>query len=402
MISVEQWADVRRMHQVERLSIREIHRRTGLHRETIRRALADELPPRYVRDKQPSKLDPFKEETARLLRCHPGITNTRIRELIGELGYEGGKTILDDYLREIRPVICPKRTYQRTVYRPGEIAQFDLWEPKEHIPVGSGQQRRGWVVTCELGYSRAAAGALIFSKEAPDILWGMARCLTRLGGLPETLVWDREGAMHAGRGRPTDALAAFCGQLATDWQILEARDPEAKGLLERSHRFMRTNFENARAFSCHSHFQIELDNWFDSRANPRFHTGIRDVPARRLTEEGKVMRPLPVLMPDTDRRFCIRVPQQPYLRFDTNDYSVDPAFAGRRVEVRISQHTVGAVALDSGEVAATHKRIFAKHLTFTDPAHQAALDRLRGARRSPVEPEVQIRPLSVYDQLIPA
>lgn len=389
---------------MERLSIRAIHHRTGLHRETIRRALASDSPPRYLRTTgtQPSKLDSYREEIARLLRSHPGITNTRIRELIGELGYDGGKTILDDYLREIRPVIVPKRTYQRTVYRPGEIAQFDLWEPKEHIPVGYGQQRRGWVVTCELGYSRAGSGALVFSKQAPDILWGMARCLGLLGGLPETLVWDREGAMHADRGNPSDALAAFCGQLSVGWLILAAADPESKGALERNHRYMRTNFESARSFSCNNHFQVELDDWFEHKANSRFHTGIRDVPARRLIEERKVMRPLPAMLPDTDRRFVIRVPQQPYLRIDTNDYSVDPVFAGRRVEVRVSQQAVTATALDTGEIAAAHKRVFAKHLTLTDRAHQAGLDRLRGKRVAPAESEVQIRPLSVYDALIPA
>ena len=48
MVGVEQWAEIRRMHRVERLSIREISRRTGLHRKTIRRALAAEAPPRYV------------------------------------------------------------------------------------------------------------------------------------------------------------------------------------------------------------------------------------------------------------------------------------------------------------------------------------------------------------------
>ena len=43
MVGVEQWAEIRRMHRVERLSIREISRRTGLHRKTIRRALSSEL-----------------------------------------------------------------------------------------------------------------------------------------------------------------------------------------------------------------------------------------------------------------------------------------------------------------------------------------------------------------------
>jgi DNA invertase Pin-like site-specific DNA recombinase len=49
VVDVEQWAAVTRMHRVERLSIREIHRRTGLHRETIRRALRENEPPRYRR-----------------------------------------------------------------------------------------------------------------------------------------------------------------------------------------------------------------------------------------------------------------------------------------------------------------------------------------------------------------
>ena len=90
------------------------------------------------------------------------------------------------------------RTHQRTVYRPGEICQWDLWEPSEWVPVGHGQVRRAWVVVACLGYSRAGAGALIFSKEAPDVLWGMSRCLWSLGALPELLVWDREALSAAG------------------------------------------------------------------------------------------------------------------------------------------------------------------------------------------------------------
>lgn len=93
------------------------------------------------------------------------------------------------------------------------------------------------------------------------------------------------------------------------------------------------------------------------------------------------MRPLPERMPDTDRRFVMRVPQQPYLRFDTNDYSLDPRAAERRVEVRVSQRKVTAIELGTGAVVASHRRSFAKHLTFTDHGHQQMLDQLRGARR---------------------
>ena len=49
---------------------------------------------------------------------------------------------------------------------------------------------------------------MIFSKEAPDVLWGMARCLWSLGGLPELMVWDREGCLHAGGGRWCQSVSA--------------------------------------------------------------------------------------------------------------------------------------------------------------------------------------------------
>jgi transposase len=396
---VEQWAEIRRMHFVERLSIKEIHRRTGRDRKTIRRALRSAEPPRYRRPSRPSKLDPFRDEIDRLLRADPRLPGKRIRELIEELGYEGSKTILDDYLRELRPRYLPRRTYQRTLYRPGELVQFDLFEPREPIPVGRGQLRRGWVVTAELCWSRGLAAALVFSKQFPDLAYGMGRCLERLGALPDRLVWDREGAIHAGGGRPTEEFAAFCGQLAVGWIILDSGDAEAKGLLERSHRFMRSNFEPGRRFCSELDYQAQLDAWIE-RANARTHRTTRAVPAERLAEERRRMRLLPEQLPESDRRSVWRVPQQPYLRFDTNDYSLDPRLAGRRVEVRISQHELRAVALDTGELACRHRRCFAKHLTFTDPAHQWELERLRGVRRQ--GPEVELRPLARYDRLIPA
>jgi transposase len=401
VVGVEQWAEIRRMHRVERLSIREISRRTGLHRKTVRRALEAETPPRYARVVSGSKLDPFKEWICAQLAADPSIQSLRLREMAVELGYAGGKSIFDDYVREVRPRFQVRRTFQRTVYRPGELVQCDLWEPRELIAVGHGQQRRGYVVTAELCWSRVVAGALIFSKEPADILWGLGRCLERIGVLPEKLVWDREGAIHAGSGRPTSEFAAFCGQLGVGWVILEAADPQAKGILERSHRFMRTNFEPGRRFANHLDFQAQFDAWCD-RVNQRVHRTIRAVPVERLAQERLRMGPLPDRLPDCDRRTVLRVPQQPYLRVDRNDYSIDPAFAGRRVELRVSQTHVTAGVLDTGELAARHRRSFAGGLTFTDPAHQTQLEQLRTRRRQRHEVDVEIRPLSRYDALIPA
>ena len=397
MLDVEQWAEIRRMRFVEGLAIREIARRTGRDRKTVQRAVRSSEPPHYERPATGSKLDPFKEEIHGLLRADPRLPGTRVRELIAELGCEASKTLVDDYLREVRPLYLPRRTYQRTVYRPGEIVQFDLFEPRGPVPVGYGQIRRAWVLVAALCFSRVMAGALVFSKEAPDVLWGLGRCLERLGGLPELLVTDREGCLHAGSGRPTDQFASFCGQLAVGWYFCDPGDAEAKGLIENRQRLMRSSFEPGRVFANHLHFQDELDRWVDRRANGQTHRTLRCRPIDRLGQERERLRRLPERMPETELRWVLRVPPDPYLRFDTNDYSLDPALAGRRVEIRVSQRQVTAVALDTGELACRHERLFARHRTVTALEHARAL-----RHQDSAEPEVEIRPLARYDQLIPA
>jgi hypothetical protein len=162
------------------------------------------------------------------------------------------------------------------------------------------------------------------------------------------------------------------------------------------------NFEAGRSFASELDFQAQLDGWCE-RINRRKRRTTRAVVSVRLAEERGRMRPLPDAQPDSDRRFVLRVPPQPYLRLDRNDYSLDPRLVGRRVEVRASQTEIMAVALDTGELACRHRRVFAGGLCFTEPAHQATLEQLRGERkRRRSEPEVELRPLSRYDRLIPA
>jgi len=400
VLDVERWAELRREHFVGGVSIKELVRRHGIDRNTVRRALRSDTPPVYERAARASKLDPFKDEIHRLLKADPKLPGQRVRELIAPLGFDGGKTIVDDYLREVRPLFAPTpRTFQRTVYRPGEICQFDVWEPKHEIAVGHGQTRPGWVVVACLGYSRAGAGALIFTKQTPDLLAGIRRCLWSLGALPQTLVWDRQAGIHGHGGRPSEEFAAFCGQLRVGWQFCEPADPQAKGAVERLQDFIERSFEPGRAFANDLDFQLQLDAWFDQRANARFHRTLRCRPIDRLVEERQVMAVLPE-PPDTDRRWVLRVPPDPYLRFDTCDYSLDPTLVGRRVEARVTDHEILAVVLDTGEIACQHPRSFAKHRTITALEHARALRAARGHNDAVGEPTVEIRPLARYDQLI--
>jgi transposase len=404
LVGVERWAELRREHFVRGVSIKELSRRSGLSRNTIRAALRSSTPPKYQRASRASKLDAFKDEIHGLLREDPALPGQRIRELIVPLGFDGGKTIVDDYLREVRPLFRAPRTFQRTVYRPGEICQFDLWEPAAPIAVGHGQTRKGYVVVACLGYSRAGAGALIFTRQIPDLLFGIRRCLWSLGALPQTLVWDRQSGVHASGGRPTVEFAAFCGALRVGWHFCEPRDPQAKGAVERLQDFIERSFEPGRRFANELDFQLQLDDWFASRANARMHKTLRCRPIDRLIEERAVMAPPPATPPEVDRRWVTRVPPDPYLRFDTCDYSLDPRLTGRRIEVRVTDREVLAVALDSGEPACRHQRSHARHRTITAIEHARTLktqrDQRRGRDRGEGGPEVEIRSLAVYDQLI--
>lgn len=398
MVEVEGWAELRREHFVRGVSIRELARRSGLSRNTVRSALRSDRPPAFRCPVRPSLLDPFKGEIHRLLREDPKLPAVRVRELIEPLGFAGRQTIVNRYVREVRPLFAPRpRTFQRTSYRPGELLQFDLWEPTREVPVGHGQTRKGYVVICCLGYSRAGAGALLFSKQAPDLLAGISRCLRSLGGVPKLLVWDRQSGLHAHAGQPTREFAAFCGQLKVDWYFCEPRDPQAKGAVERLQGYAETNFEPGRCFANELDFQAQLDDWFAERANRRMHRTLRCRPADRLSEELCQMAALPAEPPQVDRRQVIRVPADPHVRVDTNDYSLDPALVGRRVELRVSQAEVIATALDTAELAAYHRRSFARHRTITALEHARALKARRSER---TEPEVERRPLARYDALI--
>ncbi len=181
------------------------------------------------------------------------------------------------------------------------------------------------------------------------------------------------GCLHAGRGRPTDAYAGFCGQLLLDWYFCAPADPQAKGAVERLQGYMESNFEPGRHFANHLDFQLQLDAWFQ-KANARTHKTLRARPIDRLTEELQAMRELPGEEPDVDRRWVTRVPADPHVRLDTNDYSLDPLLVGRRVEIRVSQRQVTAVALDTGELACSHERSFAKNRTITALEHAGHSD----------------------------
>ena len=401
MLSVEDWAEIRRLHRAEGLPIKVIARLLGVSRNTVRSAIATDAAPKYVRRPARSVVDEVEPRIRELLQVYPTMPATVIAERIG---WARGLTVLKERIAELRPVYLPPDPASRTSYAAGEIAQCDFWFPPIEVPVGFGQARHSTqlpVLTMVTGYSRWLSALLIPTRSAADLFAGWWQLIERLGSVPRVLVWDGEGAVgrwRAGRVELTDQCQAFRGTLGAKVLVCKPADPEAKGLIERAHGYLETSFLPGRTFASAADFNTQLQQWL-AVVNARQRRALGCAPTDRITADRAAMLALPPVAPASGWRSSLRLPRDHYVRVDSNDYSVHPAVIGRRIEVIADLHRVRAVC--DGKVMADHERVWAWHQTISNPDHVAAaraLRRERVGRLRPVpEPDVQIRCLDDYD-----
>ena len=403
MLSVEDWAEIRRLSGAEELPIKMIARTLGVSRNTVRAALAAEGPPRYVRAPAGSAVDAFDPRIREQLQAVPTMPATVIAERVG---WTRGMTVFKARVAELRPVYLPPDPASRTTYEAGELAQFDFWFPDIELTVGYGQARtakRLPVMTTVSGYSRFAGAVLIPSREAEDLYAGWWQLLlTQLQGVPKTLVWDGEGAVGRWRARRpelTGHCQAFRGVLGAAVYICKPADPEAKGMLERFHDYLERSFLPGRVFTSPADFNTQLAT-FLARANARRMRVLGCAPNDRVAADRAAMLPLPPLAPQVGWRTTTRLPRDHYVRVDSNDYSVHPGVVGRRVEVHADLDRVWVTC--EGTLVADHARVWAQHRSITDFEHAVAAKALRRGRADLLRPlpaadQVEIRPLGVYD-----
>jgi transposase len=397
VLNVEDWAEIRRLHKADGLSIKEIVRRTGVARNTVRAALRSDEPPTYRREGPGSAVDAVEPRIRELLSEFPRMPATVIAERIG---WQGGRTVLQERVALLRPLFLPADPCQRTEYQPGELAQWDLWFPPVKIPLGQAQSVTLPVIVGVSGYSRTITGRMIPSREAHDILLGHLACLLDLGGVPRKGVYDNEAALisrHNGRPNPTPPFQRFRGTLGMGLVVCKPGDPEAKGMVERANKYLETSFIPGRRFTSPHDFNAQLAMWL-RRANNRVHSTLRCRPSDRIDEDRAAMMTLPPVLPDPAWRETKRLGRDHWVRIGTCDYSVHPRAIGRRVDIRMDLDEV--VVTCAGDEVARHARSWAKHRTVTDPDHERARRIMRAFTTAVAkdDDEVEVRDLSVYDR----
>lgn len=401
MLSVEDWAEIRRLRRSEGMPIKVISRVLGVSRNTVRAAIASDGAPKYERKPAGSIVDAVEPRIRELLQATPTMPATVIAERIG---WTRSIRVLSGRVAELRPAYLPPDPASRTVYEAGEIAQCDFWFPPVTLPVGFGQTRRPAllpVLTMVAGYSRFLSGQLVPSREAPDLFAGWWELIQRLGAVPRTLVWDGEGAIgrwRQGKSELTQECQAFRGTLGAKVIVLKAREPEHKGIIERAHDHLERSFLPGRTFTGPDDFNRQLQDWLVV-ANGRTKRSLGCSPSERIAADKAAMLPLPPVAPATGWRASARLARDHYVRIDSNDYSIHPAVIGRRIELVVNLDRVKAFC--DGRLVADHERAWARHQTISDPEHVAAAKTLQRQRvsllRPVIEAEVEQRRLTDYD-----
>ena len=390
---MEDWALIRRL-VAEGVPQRQVARDLGIGRETVRRALAAEGPPKYERAPAPTAFDVFEPRVRVILEDHPGMPASVIAERVG---WTGSMTWFRDNVRRLRPLYRRPDPADRLTWEAGDAAQCDLWFPPRKIPLENGTSSLLPVLVITAAYSRFVLGRMIPTKTTEDLLLGMWQLIQILGRVPRRLIWDNERGIGRGPHRSV-GVPAFMGTLATRLVLLPPRDPESKGVVERRNGWFETSFMPGRNFASPADFNHQFTGWL-ATANQRVVRTTQAKPVDRLETDRAAMLLLPPVPPVLGWRKQVRLGRDYYVRVASNDYSVDPTWIGRMVDTHADLEQV-RVSLGS-KVVAEHPRVWARGLTITDTAHVTAAARLRQEFQQPrtqAAGDGLVRDLADYDK----
>jgi transposase len=348
------------------LSIRKIAKSLRLSRDSVAKYLRDPLPEKS-RSPRASKLDPYKEEILRLLDMDPRASAPVIRQRISAKGYNGGVSMVRDYLAEVRPRPAARQAFIRFESLAGEQMQID-WGHFGSLTYGRTKRKLSCLSVLEC-HSRLLYLEFTHSQRQECLHRALLNAFKFMGGVCEevvvdnmlTAVTERIGSVI----RFNDAFLEFARTFGiVPWACNQGQAHE-KGKVENVIKYIRHNFWPLRSFENLEDVQAQADHWRDTVANVRIHQTTGQRPVDRFQPDR--LKPLPEMLPDFRETNPAKVHKDFSVRFDGNSYTVPPWAIGRTVLLKADAQTVSIY--DSDQLMATHPRSWERKKRLEAPEH---------------------------------
>ena len=361
---------IRRLALREQVSIREIARRTGLSRNTIKKYLkAGTVEPKFAVPERPSKLDPFADKLAAWLKTETAKSRKQRRTLkqlhndLVALGYAGSYNRVAAFARQWR--VDRQREQQTTgrgtfvplTFRSGEAFQFD-WS--EDYAVLGGERTKLQVAHVKLSHSRAflvRAYLLQTHEMLFDAHWHGFRVL---GGVPERGIYDnmRTAVDRVGRGKERQVnlrFLAMANHYVFEPEFCNPASGWEKGQVEKNVQDARPRlWQPVPSFPD----LAALNVWLEQRCMELWreipHGTLAGSIADVLADERHHLMPLPPAF-DGFVEQSKRVSPTCLISFERNRYSVPASFANRPVSLRVYPDRLVVAA--EGQILCEHERL---------------------------------------------
>lgn len=380
MIDFATYHELRRCQSELQLTPAQIAARLQLEIKTVRKWLARaRYEPRARRTRRPSQLDPYKETIVAWLEKHPYSGVQILQRLRAEHGYTGGKSVLNDYLRTVRPL--RHEAFLKLAFAPGDCLQVD-WGTHGRLLLGD-TVRQLHYFSAVLCHSRLLYVEFFLSQTMECFLAAHRHAFEFFGAAPRRVMHDNLKTAVLER-RPGEAprfhprYLDFARHYGFAPVACNVRRGNEKGRVENAIGYVQKNFLDGLEISSLAALNAETRRWLDQIANVRQHreTGVR--PCDLFLQEKPRLQPLPACGADISQSRRVRATKRCQVHFEANRYSVPFAHAGALLELRAEPERI---ALYRGEkLIAQHPRSYHRGQEIDQPDHtnQLLKERQRG------------------------
>lgn len=378
MIDYETYCKIRDHRDRQRLSITQTAQALSLHPETVSKWSRRDRYEQRAPVKRASQLDPYKGLIVRWLEAH-SLSAQQVFQRLREAGYRGGLTIVNMYVRQIRP---PKqRAFLKLHFAPGECAQID-WGEYGSVGVGSTRRRLSFFVMVQC-YSRQMYVEFTVSQTMEHFLGCHERAFAVLGVPTKIMVDNLKSAVLR---RLTGTAPVFNPRYVDyarhhSFEIAPCNVAAGneKGRVESGVGYVKKNFLNGTEFTDFSAVNPAAQAWLNDISNVREHGETHRRPVDLFAEEGGMLRTANPNPYDLARVISLRASSQFRITLDTNRYSVPAEFANQRVTVKAYPDRI--CIYHQERLIARHLRSFDRHQDIEDPDHPKALLEQRKSAR---------------------